>query len=188
MTSDAPASSLIEVLHAEDPDLEREAQLSLYSFLVGQWELDVTTELEDGSRHAGRGEIHAGWVLRGRGIQDVWMIPRLRDRKPGIEPLPGAGNWYGTTLRIYDPNLDAWRISWSDPANNFFTQQIGRPQGRDIVQEGPDPRGGYMRWKFTEIQQDSFHWTAERSRDKNNWHKEVDIHARRTQNGGRGTS
>jgi hypothetical protein len=42
-------------------------------------------------------------VLEGRAIQDVWMIPRLQDRQPGIQPLPGAGNWYGTTLRIYDP-------------------------------------------------------------------------------------
>lgn len=48
------------------------------------------------------------------------------------------------TLRIYDPNLDAWCILWNDPATNFFTQQIGRAQGRDIVQDGPDPRGGMM--------------------------------------------
>ena len=180
MTSDASDSSLIQVLHAREPDAEREPQLTLYSFLVGQWDLDITTLLEDGSSHSGNGEIHAGWVLRGRAIQDVWMIPRLRDRKPGIEQMPGAGNWYGTTLRVYDPNLDAWRILWSDPANNFFTQQIGRAQGRNIVQEGPDPRGGYMRWMFSEIQQESFHWTAECSPDKNSWRKEVDIHARRT--------
>jgi hypothetical protein len=175
--SPALVSSLIEVLHADNPDAEREPQLALYSFLVGQWDIDITTLLEDGSRHSGHGEIHAGWILRGRAIQDVWMIPRLRDRKPGIGPLPGAGNWYGTTLRIYDPNIDAWRILWNDPANNFFTQQIGRAQGRDIVQEGADPRGGYMRWMFSEIQQESFHWTAECSKDKNNWRKEVDIRA-----------
>lgn len=184
MASQLLDSSLIQVLHAVDPDAEREPQLTLYSFLVGQWDLAVTTLLEDGSIHFGRGEIHAGWVLRGRAIQDVWMIPRLRDRKPGIDPLPGAGNWYGSTLRIYDPNLDAWRISWSDPANNFFTQQIGRARDRDIVQEGPDPRGGFMRWTFTEIQQASFHWTAERSMDKNDWRKEVHVHARRMHEGG----
>lgn len=179
MNSPAPESSLIQVLHADGPDAEREPQSTLYSFLVGQWEIAVTTLLEDGSSHTGTGEIHAGWILRGRGIQDVWMIPRLRDRKPGIDPLPGAGNWYGTTLRIFDPNVDAWRILWSDPANNFFTQQLGRAQGRNIVQQGSDPRGGHMRWTFSEIQQESFHWTAECSKDGTNWRKEVDIHARR---------
>ena len=172
-------SSFAEVLHANGPDTDRAKELELYAWIVGGWEMDVTTFLEDGTTHRGRGEIHAGWVLQGRAIQDVWMIPRLQDRQPGIEPLPGAGNWYGTTLRIYDPELAAWRILWSDPAINFFTQQIGRARGPDIVQTGPDPRGGSMRWVFSEIEQDSFHWTGECSSDDRNWRREVDIRARR---------
>jgi hypothetical protein len=178
-TRSSLTASFPHVLHEDGPDPERKAKLGLYAWLVGQWELDVTTILEDGSTHAGRGEIHAGWVLQGRAIQDVWMIPRLEERRPGIEQLPGAGNWYGTTLRIYDPNLDAWRIQWNDPATNFFTQQTARARGRDIVQEGPDPRGGSARWTFSEIEPTSFHWTAERSQDNKNWRKEVDIRARR---------
>ncbi len=172
-------SSFAQVLHAKGPDPSRAPELKLYSFLVGRWELDVTTILDDGTTHRGGGEIHAGWVLQGRAIQDVWMIPRLRDHKPGIEPLPGAGNWYGTTLRIYDPELGAWRILWNDPATNFFSQQIARAQGPDIVQIGPDPRGGSMRWVFSEITPDAFHWTAEHSLDDLTWRRVVDIRARR---------
>jgi hypothetical protein len=177
--------SFAQVLHAAGPDRERADKLALYAWLVGDWEMDVITLLEDGSRHEGQGEIHAGWVLEGRAIQDVWMIPRLQNRKPGIEQLPGAGNWYGTTLRIYDPALNAWRILWNDPATNFFSQQIARARGEDIIQEGPDPRGGSMRWSFTEIDRStksrptSFHWIAEHSSDKENWRKVVDIRARR---------
>jgi hypothetical protein len=178
-TSELVDSSFAQVLHANGPDVTRATKLVLYSWIVGRWDMDVTTFLEDGTTHQGRGEIHAGWVLQGRAIQDVWMIPRLRDRQPGIDPLPGAGNWYGTTLRTYDPELDAWRILWSDPATNFFTQQIGRAQGPDIVQTGADPRGGSMRWVFSDIQPDSFHWTAERSADDRNWRREVDIRAHR---------
>jgi hypothetical protein len=177
-THDAPLS-FIEVLYAAGPDTEREPKLALYAWLIGQWEFNITTILEDGSTHRGQGEIYAGWVLQGRAIQDVWMIPRLRDRKPGIDQLQGAGNWYGTTLRIYDPNLDAWRILWNDPATSYFTQQIGRARGRDIVQEGLDPNGGKARWAFTEIEPASFHWTAERTVDDRNWRRLVDIHARR---------
>jgi hypothetical protein len=173
------AASFPRVLHADAPDPELEVKLRLYSWLVGQWDIDVTVIREDGSTHAARGEIHAGWILQGRAIQDVWMIPRLEERRPGVEQLPGAGNWYGTTLRIYDPNLDAWRILWNDPATNFFSQQIARQRGRDIVQEGLDPRGGSMRWTFSEIEPESFHWTAERTLDDHNWRKEVDIRARR---------
>jgi hypothetical protein len=179
MGSKASGTSFSGVLHAQGPDRERASSLALYAWLVGRWEFDVTTILEDGTRHSGHGEIHAGWVLQGRAIQDVWMIPRLADRRPGMEQLPGAGNWFGTTLRIYDPELDAWRILWNDPATNFFSQQVARARGGDIVQEGPDPRGGTMRWTFSEIEPDAFHWTAEHSTDERNWRKVVDIRARR---------
>ena len=179
VTSEPVHSSFAQVLHANGPDTARATELVLYAWIVGRWDMDVTTFLEDGTTHRGRGEIHAGWVLQGRAIQDVWMTPRLRDRQPGIEPLPGAGNWYGTTLRIYDPELAAWRILWSDPGTNFFTQQIGRARGPDIVQIGPDPRGGSMRWVFSDIEPDAFHWAAERAPDDRNWRREVDISARR---------
>ena len=172
-------SSFAQVLHANGPDPARATDLALYAWLVGRWEFDVTTMPDDGTTNRGSGEIHAGWVLQGRAIQDVWMIPRLQDRKPGLAPLAGAGNWYGTTLRIYDPSLAAWRILWSDPATGFFSQQIGRAQGTDIVQTGPDPRGGSSRWTFSEIKPDSFHWTGEHARDDQNWRREVDIRARR---------
>jgi hypothetical protein len=179
VTQELVHSSFAQVLHASGPDATLAAKLALYSWIVGRWDMDVTTILEDGTTHRGHGEIHAGWVLQGRAIQDVWMIPRLRDRQPEGEPLAGAGNWYGTTLRIYDPGLDAWRVLWSDPATNFFAQQIGRAAGSDIVQTGPDPRGGSMRWVFSDIQADSFHWTGERAADDRNWRREVDIRARR---------
>jgi len=179
MTRELVRSSLTDVLHADGPDPARAAGLELYSWLVGRWEFDITTILEDGTTHRGEGEIHAGWILQGRGIQDVWMIPRLRDRRPGIDPLPGAGNWYGTTLRMFDPQIDAWRILWNDPVTGFFTQQTGRADGTAIVQTGPDPRGGSMRWTFSDIQRDSFHWTGERAADDRTWRLEVDIRARR---------
>ena len=177
--SEIADSSFARVLHSSRPDLSHARELSLYAWLVGRWDLDVTTILDDGTTHHGNGEIHAGWVLQGLAIQDVWMIPRLRDRLAGAEQLPGAGNWYGTTLRIYDPRLDAWHILWNDPATNFFSQQIARQEGSTIVQTGPDPRGGSMRWVFADIQPDSFEWTAERAADDRNWRREVEIRARR---------
>jgi hypothetical protein len=173
-------TSFEHVLHADRPDKDREAKLALFAWFIGDWSMDVTTILESGKTHEGHGEIHVGWVLQGRAIQDVWMIPRLKDRKSGIEQLPGAGNWYGTTLRIYDPTIDAWHILWNDPATNFFSKQIARGRGKDIVQEGADPRGGQMRWTFSGIERAAFHWTAEHAAEgSEQWRREVDIHARR---------
>ena len=179
MTPELVHSSFAQVLHADGPDAVRATKLALYSWIVGRWDLDVTTMLEDGTTHQGHGEIHAGWVLQGLAIQDVWMIPRLRDRQPGIEPLPGAGNWYGTTLRIYDPVLDAWRILWSDPATNFFAQQTGRARGRDMVQTGPIR--GAVRCAGSLVKSSRIRFTGPLNAltYDDNWRREVDIRARR---------
>lgn len=116
----------IAALHAEGPAQDRTDALELYAFLVGSWRADVLTYGEAPTPHRGSAEIHAGWVLEGRAIQDVWMIPRSDLRKQHMPSLPIAGNWYGSTLRVYDPNLDAWRIFWIDPATQNFMFQIGR--------------------------------------------------------------
>jgi hypothetical protein len=50
-------------LLAHGPYEARATKLVLYSWLVGRWDMDVTTILEDGTTSQGRGEIHAGWVL-----------------------------------------------------------------------------------------------------------------------------
>jgi len=164
----SPNPSFIEALHSSGPAPDREAKLGLYAFLVGRWELDSVGYGPSGERYTAVGEIHAGWVLEGRGIQDTWIVPARG--QPPVAPrtlIP----YYGTTLRIYDPNLDAWRIIWSDPLNCVFRRQIARARGKDIVQEGDiDPvdggtTGAKSRWSFTEITPTSFHWLGERSND-----------------------
>ena len=173
-------SRFASVLHAAGPAPDRADKLSLYGWLIGDWDAEIVAHAPDGKSHSGQGEIHFGWVLEGRAIQDVWMIPRLKDRKPGAPSLPVAGNWYGTTLRIYDPALDAWRIYWIDPATNAYRYQIGRHQGQDIVQEGKTESGAHSRWSFTDIAPDSFRWLGETSADGKTWRLEVEVRARRT--------
>jgi hypothetical protein len=174
------ATTLLAVLHSDAPAADRIEKLALYGQFVGHWETDIVAHAPDGTRHQGQGAIHFGWVLEGRAIQDVWMIPRLRDRRPGARIMPIAGNWYGTTLRVYDPALDAWRIFWIDPATNFFCQQIGKAVGPDIVQEGTMESGSRTRWRFTKITARSFHWLGEESPDDGaTWRLLVEVLARR---------
>jgi hypothetical protein len=101
------SSNLMSVLHAEKPAADRADKLQLYGRFIGDWETKVIAHAPDGARHEGSGEIHFGWILEGRAIQDVWMIPRLAER-PNAPPFPVAGNWFGTTIRVYDPTIDAW--------------------------------------------------------------------------------
>jgi hypothetical protein len=167
------------VLHAAGPDPERAEALKLYGRFVGDWDSEIIAHGADGTRHHAEGEIHFGWVLQGRAIQDVWMIPRLADR-PTAPQFPIAGDWYGTTLRVYDPTIDAWRVFWIDPARNVFRQQIGREQGEDIVQEGTTDTGELTRWRFTNITDNSFHWLGEsKPAGAPQWRLVVEVKARR---------
>jgi hypothetical protein len=160
-------SSFLRALHAERPAPDRADKLSLYGWLVGRWEMDGIIH-NDGTTHTGRGEIHFDWVLEGRAIQDVWIFP---------------GVFYGSTLRVYDPNLDAWHILWSDPMRQVYRRQIGRARGNDIVQDGKDDTGAPVRWSFTEITPDSFHWLGEVSPNGGaTWRLEAEFFARRVAN------
>jgi len=178
--SNSNSSGLIAVLHANGPATDRAEALALYGQFIGDWDTDIVTYTPDGVRHRGQGEIHFGWVLEGRAIQDVWMIPQQKNRVLHAPEMPVAGNWFGTTIRVYDPTLEAWRIYWVDPATNSYRQQIGRQQGADIVQEGTTDAGALSRWSFTEITPQSFHWKAEASMDNGaTWRLFVEVFARR---------
>ena len=100
----ASAKSFLDALQAEGPAADRAEKMALYGQFVGGWESDIVSYEEGSTKHNGRGEIHFGWVLEGRAIQDVWMIPRRAERRPGMPAMPVAGNWYGTTLR----SLRSW--------------------------------------------------------------------------------
>lgn len=101
----------LQRLLADGPAADRAEKMSLYGWLIGDWRMDCTLFPDDGTTQRGAGEICFRWALGGRAIQDVWILP---------------GVFYGTTLRIYDAVLDAWRIIWSDPLRPYYARQIGR--------------------------------------------------------------
>jgi hypothetical protein len=159
------ALSFIEALAAGKPAADRIDNMNLYGWLIGRWTMDATMHLDDGGTHRGTGEIYFGWVLEGRAIQDVWMLP---------------GVFHGTTLRVYDPAIDAWHILWSDPLRQFYARQVGRGQGDDIVQVGKNDAGESLRWSFSDITPDTFRWRGERWRDRGkSWQLQAEFLARR---------
>jgi len=157
-------SRFIETLTSPGPAADRAGKLALYGQFIGDWTFDAVVNKDDGTQHRGQGEIHFAWVLDGRAIQDVWILP---------------GAFYGSTLRVYDPGIDAWHIHWSDPLKQLYTRQIGRAQGRDIVQLG-EADGVHIRWTFSDITPDSFRWRGERSADGGaTWFLQADFRTRR---------
>ena len=159
--------------HASDPA----GKMDLYGRFVGSWDLDVRQFSDDGEERRRAGEWHFGWALEGRAIQDVWIVPprgvRDGDAAANVNPC-------GTTLRVYDPDIDAWRIQWTEPVTRTFLQMIGRAEGTDIVQFGTGSGGQLMRWSFLEITPNSFLWRGEISADNAaTWRTNTEFTARR---------
>ncbi len=151
--------------------------LDLYGWLVGSWELDVRHYWVDVSGHGLKGEAHFAWVLDGYAVQDVWVLP-FSSEKTG-EPLRDRQS-RGTTLRVWDAALQAWRVTWINPVTGVRCDLIGRWSGKDIVQIGTMPNGTPVRWMFTEITPESFHWTGESLQpDGKTWKLNGDFRARR---------
>lgn len=150
----------------------------VYGWLVGSWELDVRHYWVDVSGRGIKGEVHAARVLEGRAVQDVWIMPRPADRTRDIDR---ALNSYGTTLRVWDAAIQAWRITWINPVTGQRNDQVGRWSGKDIVQIGTTSDGTPTKWSFTEITGDSFRWTGETlEADGRTWTIRGEFRAKRT--------
>lgn len=96
-------------------------------------------------------------------MQDLWITPVRGEKKTGwSEP----GNRYSTTLRIYDPQIDAWQIIWVNPPGGWIIRQIGKKVDNEIVQlSNSDAQGMLSRWVYRHITPASFTWYNERSAD-----------------------
>ena len=178
MNKQAPsASAFLEALHSDAPAPDRAQEMMLYGQFVGSWDITVIDHNPDGSRHEGSGEVHFGWVLEGRAIQDVWIVPGRGARK--APNLPATRNRYGTTLRIYDPKIKTWHIIWLNPVTQTCNTMLGRKVKDEIVQEYHED-GRLNQWIFSEITSTSFHWIGRSSQDEGKtWHVETEFVARR---------
>ena len=90
-------SPFLAALGSEGPSPALAENMELYGWLIGGWEMETVHHLNDGTTQESTGEIHFGWVLEGRAIQDIWIRPRR----------PAPSTMYGTTLRIFDPGIGA---------------------------------------------------------------------------------
>lgn len=59
---------------------------------------------------------------------------------------------------VSDYLTDAWRGVWCSSVTGDLLTFIARPIGDEIVLAGRDPEGTPMRWIFSRITRDSFHW------------------------------
>ena len=152
--------SFLDTLHAEGPAPDRAAQMMLYGQFVGSWDGTLKYRDAEGVRRETAAEVHFGWVLEGRAIQDVWIAPTRLARKDSERLL-----MHGSTFRVYDPQNDNWQITWIDPVKQSNNRMTGRKVGDEIIQEYRMDDGERCQWMFTEITADAFHWINRVSAD-----------------------
>lgn len=161
--------TLMQALAATGRAPEIPPEHDIYGWLVGSWQLAVVRYLTDVRDRGIRGEAHFGWVLEGRAVQDVWIMK-----------AESIVNTYGTTFRMWDPALQAWRVTWTNPISGRRDELIGRRLGNDLVQIGTHGDGTPIRWIFTDITSDSFRWLGEAlNPDGNTWKLEAEFIGRR---------
>jgi hypothetical protein len=148
-------------LSAPGPNADYAHNLMLFGQFVGDWEAEFTVYESDGRKETTKAEWHFAWVLEGRAIQDVFIVPRRCDRE--------TTNWQrhdcGTCLRFYDPAIDCWRVVWVSPVHGEILTFTATQVGDEIVLEGKDLDGKPMRWIFSEITSNTFRWRRVHSLD-----------------------
>jgi len=176
-TRAAAQTPFLDALAAHGPIARHAEELEQFGRFVGSWDLEVTYYNPDGSvKRTLPGEWHFGWVLEGRAIQDVWIVPP-RAQRATTDPAPGE---YGVTLRFYDERIGAWRSTWHGPVHGIVWPFIARQVGDEMVLERTDETGEMSRWIFSQITPESFHWRAETSRDQGrSWRLDQVMLARR---------
>jgi hypothetical protein len=143
------ALSLIDALFARGPADDR-----AHDQFVSSWDGTVIVYRANEERFESTCEVHFGWALAGRAVQDVWIVPSRRSR-----PAGESDRMYGTTLRIYIAQHDEWQIIWSDlvrQANNRMTgRRVGLTSYRSIAiplawsANGVSPRSRMTHLHFT---------------------------------------
>jgi len=143
-------------LAADGPDPKWREQLMVFGQFVGDWTIDARYPQSDGSSRTGHGSLHMRWILEGRAVQDIWTSET--GDPPREVPI-------GTTLRFYDPKIDAWRVVWISPRQDLARTFVARKIRDEIVLEGMTSDGEPEHWIFSEIIPRSFRWRSVESQD-----------------------
>lgn len=151
------AQPFADALVTEGPHRDIPVEHRIFEPFIGDWDLVVSWFDEAGkiSRQE-RGEWHFSWILEGRGLQDIWIVPPRHERA-------GHGDLYeyGTSLRFYDSTLGAWQSTWIGPMHRLVRTFIARKIDGEIVLETTEGDVPRMRWSFADIEANSFTWRNE---------------------------
>jgi hypothetical protein len=141
-------------IESNGPHAELQPDDQLFAPFIGSWDLEVTWYDGDVVTRRENGEWHFAWVLEGRAVQDVWIVPRREDRHNHPDLYE-----YGTSVRFHDPTIQAWRSTWIGPMQHTVRTFVARRVDEGVQLETRLDENRRLRWTFTDIEPDSFRWT-----------------------------
>jgi len=148
---ESAAKVLAGLMVSDGPRPEYADAFQPFAPLIGSWDLDVAWYDDDGAvTRQTKGEWHFGWALDGRAVADIWITPSRAAR-----PTDGDGEW-GLSIRIHDPELNAFRSTWLGPKAAFVMPFIAHADADSTAN---------TRWVFTGITETAFHWRNEDETD-----------------------
>jgi hypothetical protein len=158
------------------------AELSRFSFLIGNRRFEAKVKVADGQWHSFKGTWLGRYILDGYAIADEY---RMTD-------LSGKLIVLGLNLRAYDASKQTWNIKWLNALTgtwmNLAPSELGgvKFNSQSITyafkELAPvDAAHAYTRVTYTRISNTHFTWRGEKSDDGNAWSEfmVVDCHRSR---------
>jgi hypothetical protein len=159
---------MLSALRAGGPEPSLASELSLFGQFVGIWNLEIDFWPRDAPAWSTDGVWIFGWILDGRGIQDVILHTNR------------AGHiGRGTTVRLHDPVEEIWQMAFFGPVSRTYVMLTAHQAGESVLVEGVE-LDDLLRWSLHDITGGSFLWRGHISADGGaTWHYEQEMRATR---------
>ena len=146
-----PDARFTAALLADQATPDYPERMKTFGQLVGEWAVANRFRAEAGDDWV---ESERRWlfsyVLDGRGVQDVIIGS---DREGASDDTV-----FGTTLRVYDRTIGAWRVNYFSPHSGEYCALVASGYRDGVRQDGTQTDGRPIRWNFSAITPDSFEW------------------------------
>jgi hypothetical protein len=139
--------------------------------LIGEWDIDWKYKIGTNEERTVKGEWIFSRVLIGMGIQDLFICPSREELKLRNEPDAE----YGSTIRTYNPVTGNWEIYYCCYGESTRLEAV--KEGDKIVLT--EKTHGNMKWIFSELEDNSFHWQNIMKNSEGEWKLFCDCHATR---------
>lgn len=164
----------LEFLSADGPASGDRDRLMEFGRFVGSWQLDVSYYEADGSEDRTTAEWHWNWILGGKAILDVLVLPP----RPSAPPTDS----YHTSIRAYDTSEDLWKVVWVAPQFGIVYKLTGSVTEEGGVVLHSDPGETIpSKWVFSSVTDNTFLWEGfTKDAPDGEWRLEQRMTARRT--------